>query len=177
MEEEKKQVESNAEPNEESAVEIINSLKANSVPKEDFEKLKGKYTEALKALAEGKEFEAAQTQEAKSTADLREEFFEAAKKGATNAETVQKALALRDAVIAEGGIDPFLPIGAKVSPTQDDIQKAEKLAETFRKCLDESVDEATGEVSSELFRANLSRVTNPDSAATVAALRKRGIKI
>lgn len=178
MEEEIKNTltDSNANPDEESAVEIISSLKANSVPKEDFEKLKNQYTEALKALAEGREIEGAQSSEEKTTAELREDFFKAAEKGATNAETVEKALALRRAVLAEGGIDPFLPVGARISPTPADIQKAEQLATILQKCLDESVDAATNEVSSELFRANLSRVVNPDSPATIAALKKRGVK-
>ena len=49
-----------------------------------------------------------------------------------------KALQLRNALIEKGENDPFLPIGEKIQPTDEDIKCAEKVADGLQRMIDES---------------------------------------
>lgn len=39
-------------------------------------------------------------------------------------------------LIESGNPDPFLPIGLRIAPTQEDIQAAERVADVLQQCLD-----------------------------------------
>ena len=54
----------------------------------------------------------------------------------------------------DGGIDPFLPIGNRISPTKEDIETANRVAEAFQSCIDYA------EGDSQLFTQELQRITN-----------------
>ena len=71
----------------------------------------------------------------------------------TNLEFVSSALKLRNALIEDGKPDPFLPVGRRISPTEDDIRKANKVAEAFEYC----VDAAQGDPA--IFNMELMRIT------------------
>lgn len=49
---------------------------------------------------------------------------------------MQDTLALRKAIMDEGGADPFLPLGSRISPTDNDIATAEKTAQIYQSCVD-----------------------------------------
>ena len=49
---------------------------------------------------------------------------------------MQDTLTLRKAIMDEGGVDPFLPLGSRISPTDNDIATAEKTAQVFQSCVD-----------------------------------------
>ena len=47
-------------------------------------------------------------------------------------------LELRNSVVEEGGKDPFVPSGSKISPTHDDYEAAKRVAEGIQYAIDES---------------------------------------
>ena len=71
-----------------------------------------------------------------------------------NLEYIKLALELRNTLIAKGETDPFLPVGSQISPTADDAEKAEKVAQVYQEC----IDYADGD--SALFTQELMRRTN-----------------
>ena len=77
----------------------------------------------------------AQQSERPNIKELRSELFSEDNQ-MSNLEYVTKALQLRNAVIAEGGADPFLPIGPHVEITEELSAKAERSAQVFQECID-----------------------------------------
>ena len=71
----------------------------------------------------------------------------------TNLEFVSSALKLRKALIEDGKPDPFLLFVRRISPTEDDIRKANKVADAFEYC----VDAAQGDPA--IFNMELMRIT------------------
>ena len=47
-----------------------------------------------------------------------------------------KALQLRSAVIEGGGVDPFLPYGKNIAPTNEDIETANRVAKVVAECIE-----------------------------------------
>ena len=66
---------------------------------------------------------------------LRNDLFT---KDLSNLDYCTKALQLRNALIEKGENDPFLPIGEKIQPTDEDIKCAEKVADGLQRMIDES---------------------------------------
>lgn len=56
----------------------------------------------------------------------------------SNLEIAKASLRHRDASIAAGKGDPYLPRGSKVQVSEDDIEKADNLAKVMKECIDES---------------------------------------
>ena len=78
------------------------------------------------------------TEEKEQTVDiqaLRNDLFT---KDLSNLDYCTKALQLRNALIEKGENDPFLPIGEKIQPTDEDIKCAEKVADGLQRMIDES---------------------------------------
>lgn len=71
----------------------------------------------------------------------------------SNLEYVSSALKLRDELIRRGEKDPFLPVGEKIIPTDEDIQTANRVASILKDC----VEYADGD--SALFTSELQRST------------------
>lgn len=154
----------------EEYIAAIENLKANSVSKEEYDKLKQENTQLIKAVAgEGPAPEGVQEQGKvkPNKAELQKKLLEAGETNLTNAEFVETALLLRKTIIDEGGVDPFLPVGAKISPQTDDILKADKTAEILQSCLDEARDE-DGKVDPDIFNAVLKKTIADDSGLIAA---------
>jgi len=90
--------------------------------------------------------------DSKAVSELRDELFKP-KKDLNNLEFAQKTLALRDKIMEEGGIDPFLPQGSKVRITAEDREAAQRVAECMKHC----IDIADGD--SEIYTRELMRIT------------------
>lgn len=135
-----------------SYIDAINTMKATTVSKAEYQKLQAENQELLKALVNGEYIELPEKEPDVDVDALRSElYFE--DKEFSNLEYVTKTLQLRDALIARGEMDPFLPIGSKISPTAEDIATAEKVAEVYREC----IEYADG--NSEIFTNELMRRT------------------
>ena len=132
-------------------VAAINDIKANTVPKEDYEKVKAERDKYCKALIEGTQV----VEEKKEPVDinaLRKDLF-SEDSDLNNLEYVKKAVALRDALIDEEGVDIFVAKGNKVAPTDEDYEAAERVAQAYKLC----IEVADGD--SEIFTRELMRIT------------------
>lgn len=143
-------------------IAAINEMKQNSVSREQYEKLKKENKELLDTLINGGQVNVQDTAPKKSIEEMRKELFskEAADKGMTNLEFIEKSLELRDAIIESGGTDPFLPVGKGIELTRDDYEAAEFTAQSFREC----IDFANG--NPEVFTNELMRRTQDNSLPT-----------
>lgn len=149
MEEKKETVNQENNSNITKYLDEINNLKANSVSKEEYDKLREENSELLKSIVNSR---APEKEEPKKPAvDINELRANFRKENPSNLEYVENALKLRDAIIEQGGTDPFLPQGKKIIPTEQDIEAANRVASVLKEC----VDYADGD--SQLFTNELYR--------------------
>lgn len=132
-------------------INALNELRANTVSKEQYEKVVAENGELVKALVNG---ETPQTSTPKEKADIpamRQKLYGGG--DISNLDYWKTTLELRDAVIEQEGYDPFLPKGTKIAATAEDVQKANHVAEVIRDC----INYADGD--SRLFTQELNRRT------------------
>lgn len=135
-------------------IETIKQLKQTTVPKTELEKLQAENKKLLDTLLEGGEMEAAASTAQKRTPDeIRKELFGEDADNFTNLQFAQKAIELREAILDEGGIDPFVPQGSKIIAEDTDFAAAEKVAEALKSC----IEYADG--NDEVFTNELMRIT------------------
>lgn len=121
------------EMNNEQYIAAIEEMKANTVSRDAYNKLRNENKQLLDALVSGKEIP--QEPVAKPNADeLRKKLFGG--QDLSNLEYVETALALRDVLIENGERDPFLPYGDKVDITSEQIANAEKVAAGLKEMVD-----------------------------------------
>lgn len=132
-------------------VQAINELKANSVSKTEYSKLRAENKKLLDALVNGQQIDLPK-EETPDIAELRKKLFN--KDGnLSNLEYVETTLKLREALIEAGERDPFLPYGDRVTVTAEMYDKAQAVADGLQEC----VDFADGD--SGIFTAQLQRIT------------------
>lgn len=135
----------------EDYIETIKELKANTVSRDEYLKLKADNKSLLNALASGQTMASTDAKvEKPSIEDLRKNFF---KEDQTNLEYIQNALALREALIESGEPDPFVPQGQKIIATDEDHAAAERVANALKSC----IEYADGD--SAIFTNELQRIT------------------
>lgn len=151
----------------------LSDLKANSVSKEDYEKLQKENRDLIDQVINGggasDSGQGTPTQEV-DIEQLRTELYGPKGQQLSNLQVVEKTLQLRKAVIAKDGIDPFLPMGANIKPTDLDKERAQAVADILEEC----VKEADGD--SGVFTAELQRRINNDSILLTNHLKKLGIR-
>lgn len=164
VKQQQQQIESGEQQSNDSVdyIKAINELKQNSVSREQYEKLQNENKELLNTLINGGQVEMVDPATKPSVEELRKGLFskEAAEKEMTNLEFVSKSLELRNAIIEQGGMDPFLPVGKGIDLTREDYEAAEFTAQQFQEC----IDIAKG--NSEVFTAELMRRTVDNSLPT-----------
>lgn len=129
----------------------IQELKENSVNRSEYDKLKAENKKLINAVVNGQSVDAEKKPEYRDVNVIRDELFNHEH---TNLDYIKLALELRNTLMAEGKPDPFLPMGSQISPTADDVEKAEKVARVYQEC----IDYADGD--SKLFTQELQRRTN-----------------
>lgn len=152
MPEEEKKINEQGSENEMTGdyLEAIKNLKETTVDRSKYDALKAENKKLLDAVVNGQEVNVQQESNKRDAQTIREELFN---KEHNNLEYVSLALELRNTLIAEGKPDPFLPYGRQISPTREDEEIAEKVAQVYQEC----VDFAEGD--SELFTNELMRRT------------------
>lgn len=142
----------NVENQEVDYIQAINDLKANTVSKDKYDKLKEENKKLLGSLVSGNPIEVEKQKPGLSIPEMR------AKLGTelTNIEYVSTVLDLRDALIAKGERDPFLPIGNNVAITPELCQNMENVAVALREMV-EFADGDSGVFTAEYQR----RVQDP----------------
>lgn len=136
------------EMNNEQYIAAIEEMRANTVSRDAYNKLRSENKQLLDALVSGKELPKEPTV-APTPAELRKKLFGG--EDMSNLEYVETALTLRNSLIEAGERDPFLPYGDKVDITPEQIDTANKVAAG----LQEMVDFAEGD--SGVFSAEYQR--------------------
>lgn len=129
-------------------IEAIKEMKENTVAKEDYLKLKAENKQLLQSLVNGETREAEQKVEPVNIDELRDNLFN---KQLNNLEYVENALKLRNELLNKGEKDPFVPFGKNILPTDEDLEKAEKVANVLQECV-EIADGDSGVFTNELQR-------------------------
>lgn len=129
-------------------IEVINNLKANTVSKDTYQKLKDENKRLLNSLANGQQVEAPNTPKLNND-DLRKDLFT---KKLSNLEFVEKTLQLRQNILDESGEDIFAPDGPQFSFNDEDKRDAQRVADALQSC----VDVADG--NSAIFTNELQRI-------------------
>ena len=143
------------EDNTQDYLAAIKELKQNSVNRSEYDKLRAENKKLIDAVVNGQsgQEEPVFTKHSKEQIDdLRNELFNSPKE-LNNLEYITKAMELREALMENGEPDPFLPVGKQISPTRDDLEGAEKVAQVYKECIDYA------EGDSEVFTNELMRRT------------------
>ena len=152
MEENEKSVTGNqVEDNTEDYLEAIKDLKQKSVDRAEYEKLKAENKKLIDAVVNGQHIDVQDEPKYRDVNVIRDELFNHEH---NNLDYIKLSLELRETLMAKGEPDPFLPMGSQISPTADDVEKADKVAQVYQEC----IDYADGD--SELFTQELMRRTN-----------------
>ena len=163
-------------PEENSNLELAKALKElreNSVSKSDYEKVVNENKQLVAQVINGEggagsgQATPPENLEADITA-LREKLYGPKCSELSNLEFCEATLQLREKIIKRDGVDPFLPHGANIKPTDLDTQRAQAVADVMAEC----IKEADGD--SGVFTALLQAKTNNDSQALTAHLKKIG---
>ena len=143
------------EDNTQDYINAIKDLKQNSVDRSEYEKLRAENKKLIDAVVNGmpgQEEPAVSKHSKEQIDDLRNELFNSPRE-LNNLEYITKAMELREALIENGEPDPFLPVGKQISPTRDDLEGAEKVAQVYKECIEYA------EGDSEVFTNELMRRT------------------
>ena len=136
-------------PEDQNLMEEFQTLKANSVSKEEYERVLKRNKELTQSWARGQ----AETQAAKDTdtvESLRKDLFDNNRTELNNLESAQKMLKLRSKLLEEGKPDPFVSTEAK-TVTAADYDMAQRVANGLQKMVEES------EGDPDVFNAMLGR--------------------
>ena len=143
------------EDNTQDYLAAIKELKQNSVDRSEYEKLRAENKKLIDAVVNGQpgqEEPAVSKHSKEQIDDLRNDLFNSPRE-LNNLEYITKAMELREALMENGEPDPFLPVGKQISPTRDDLEGAEKVAQVYKECIDYA------EGDSEVFTNELMRRT------------------
>ena len=143
------------EDNTQDYLAAIKELKEKSVDRSEYDKLRAENKKLIDAVVNGQpgQEEPVFTKHSKEQIDdLRNDLFNSPKE-LNNLEYITKAMELREALIENGEPDPFLPVGKQISPTRDDLEGAEKVAQVYKECIEYA------EGDSEVFTNELMRRT------------------
>ena len=122
------------EMNNEQYIAAIEEMKANTVSRDSYNKLRAENKQLLDALVSGKELPK-EPEVKPSIPELRKKLFNI-DGDMSNLEYVETALSLRNSLIEAGERDPFLPYGDKVDITSEQIDTAEKVATALQEMID-----------------------------------------
>ena len=143
------------EDNTQDYLAAIKELKEKSVDRSEYDKLRAENKKLIDAVVNGQPGQEEQvvSKHSKEQIDeLRNDLFNSPKE-LSNLEYITKAMELREALMENGEPDPFLPVGKQISPTRDDIEGAEKVAQVYKECIEYA------EGDSEVFTNELMRRT------------------
>ena len=155
LEEEKVSVTGTVEDNTQDYINAIKELKQNSVNRSEYEKLRAENKKLIDAVVNGQPGQEEQVvvkHSKEQIDDLRNDLFNSPRE-LNNLEFITKTMELREALMENGEPDPFLPVGKQISPTRDDIEGAEKVAQVYKECIEYA------EGDSEVFTNELMRRT------------------
>ena len=155
LEEKEVSVTGTVEDNTQDYLAAIKELKENSVNRSEYEKLRAENKKLIDTVVNGlpgQEEQVVVKHSKEQIDDLRNDLFNSPRE-LNNLEFLTKTMELREALMENGEPDPFLPVGKQISPTRDDIEGAEKVAQVYKECIEYA------EGDSEVFTNELMRRT------------------
>ena len=155
LEEKEVSVTGTVEENTQDYLAAIKELKENSVNRSEYEKLRAENKKLIDTVVNGlpgQEEQVVVKHSKEQIDDLRNDLFNSPRE-LNNLEFITKTMELREALMENGEPDPFLPVGKQISPTRDDIEGAEKVAQVYKECIEYA------EGDSEVFTNELMRRT------------------
>ena len=155
LEEKETNVSGNVEDNTQDYLAAIKELKEKSVDRSEYDKLRAENKRLIDAVVNGQPGQEEQVvvkHSKEQIDDLRNDLFNSPRE-LNNLEFITKTMELREALMENGEPDPFLPVGKQISPTRDDIEGAEKVAQVYKECIEYA------EGDSEVFTNELMRRT------------------
>lgn len=150
------------DPKDVDYIKAISDLKKNSVAREEYNRVIEENKNLLKTLVEGGQI-AEPKNDPPDISELRKKLF--SDEDLNNYEYIDTVLQLREAIIANGERDPFLPVGDQVEVTADMIQGAQDTADALR----EMLDFADGD--SRIFTAEYQRRVRDNSVVSLRGKR------
>ena len=130
-------------------ISAINELKQNTVDRSKYEQLRAENKRLINSIVNGQPVDV-EAPKRRSIDEIRKDWLN---EDNSNLAYIKNTLELREALIAEGKPDPFLPVGNQIAPTDEDIATADRVAKVLQEC----VDFAEGD--SEVFTNELQRRT------------------
>ena len=155
LEEKEISVTGTVEDNTQDYLAAIKELKQNSVDRSEYDKLRAENKKLIDTVVNGlpgQEEQVLVKHSKEQIDDLRNDLFNSPRE-LNNLEFITKTMELREALMENGEPDPFLPVGKQISPTRDDIEGAEKVAQVYKECIEYA------EGDSEVFTNELMRRT------------------
>ena len=122
------------EDNTKDYIEEIQKLRDSSIPKEEYNRLKEENKRLITTLASGGNLKSDAPQAKEDIVALRAKLFNS--ENLSNLDYCSTALELRDALMAEGKPDPFLPVGHEIVPSNTDRESAERVASVLKECVE-----------------------------------------
>lgn len=132
-------------------IKVIEDLKKTTVPIEKYNNLVREHRDIVDKILNGGDEEPEEPEQI-DIESCKKDLFEAFE-NSSNLEIAGKVLKLREAMIDQGLPDPFLPIGKNVRISEEDIKKANNVADVFEHCIEYA------EGDSEAFTTELMRLT------------------
>ena len=119
----------------EDYIAAINQLKSQSVDKAEYERLRADNKRLLDSIVNGgTEAKVEEAPKLREPQEIRKELFHS-EASLDNLTYATKALELRESLIARGEMDPFLPSGKQIIPTDEDIASANRVASVLAECV------------------------------------------
>lgn len=152
-------------------INAINQLKATTVSRDEYDALVAERKELINSIINGDSGATGSHEESapdydKIKTDARNKLFGNPNAELSNLEYCKTALELREAVLKTEGIDIFVGSGHQFSAEQSDYDKAQRVADVIKEC----IDEAGG--NSEIFTAQLMSRTNDVSLPKARPARR-----
>lgn len=118
----------------EDYVSELNNIRENTISREEYERVCKENRTLANALTTGTQYGTDKQIAKPDVETLRARVMDGRKK--TNLEYFTQVLELRDALIDSEGIDPFLPSNREYIPKQEDIERAQEIADGIKECIE-----------------------------------------
>lgn len=138
----------------------LNKIKEGMVDKAKYDKLAEDNKKLVEALASGSRFTDDSDEPGEPSVDIAKRLFKNSKKYRNDLDFFTDALAYRNALIEEGQVDPFLPFSHDYVPDQEDIDKAQEIADQLQECVEYANGDPklfTGELMRRGVKINIQR--------------------
>ena len=143
-------------------MEEIKRVKATTVPKDEYDRVVKRNEELSKAIFDNqqpKPEDKPQESNNDKIKRLNQELYGDNRKEMTNLDFISKNLELRDAIISEGGRDPFLPTTGNDRDSASTVESAGRVANGLQKMVDDA--KGSPEAFNALYQARVQDVPLP----------------